>query len=99
MEIKISEIIVWLILGALAGSLAGMLIKRKRGGFGHLSNIGIGLVGAIIGGLVFRVFKIDLGLGDIAVSIEDLIAALIGSFIFIGILRLIQMKRKSKAEK
>ena len=37
-----SQIIVWLIVGALAGSIAGMLVKRTREGFGPFTNLGIG---------------------------------------------------------
>ena len=84
------ELIVWLVIGALAGSLAGMLVRRRREGFGRLSNLGIGLVGALIGGLLFRLLGIDLGLGVVAVSLEDLVAALIGSLVFLGLLRLLR---------
>ena len=98
MGIKIGELLVWLIVGALAGSLTGMLVKRKKEGFGHIINLGIGLVGALIGGFAFHVFSIDLGLGDIAVSLEDLLAAFIGSLIFLGILWLVQRIRKAKTD-
>ena len=43
------------------------------------------MVGALIGGLVFRVFHINLGLGDIKVTFEDLIAAFLGSLLFVVI--------------
>lgn len=79
----LGNIIVWLIVGALAGTLTGMLIKRRKRGFGPFANIGIGMAGALIGGAIFRVFRIDLGLGRIAISFEDLIAACIGSLIFV----------------
>ena len=52
-----SQIIVWLIVGALAGSIAGMLVKRTREGFGPFTNLGIGLVGALIGGFIFKALK------------------------------------------
>jgi uncharacterized membrane protein YeaQ/YmgE (transglycosylase-associated protein family) len=79
----LGKIIVWLIVGALAGNLIGMLIKGRKKGFGILANIGIGMAGALIGGAIFWVFRIDLGLGRIAISFEDLIAACIGSLIFV----------------
>jgi uncharacterized membrane protein YeaQ/YmgE (transglycosylase-associated protein family) len=50
MNITLAKVIVWLIVGGLAGSLAGMLVKRTKEGFGRWTNFGIGLVGAIIGG-------------------------------------------------
>ncbi len=63
MKITIDQIIVWLIVGALAGSFTGMVVKRAKEGFGRFTNLGIGLIGALIGGSIFRAFNIDLGLG------------------------------------
>jgi uncharacterized membrane protein YeaQ/YmgE (transglycosylase-associated protein family) len=94
MNIGLDDIIMWLIVGALAGSLAGFIVKRKKEGYGRFTNIGIGLVGALIGGGVVRLFKIDLGLGNISVTIEDLIAAVLGSFLFLIVLWLIRNKLK-----
>ena len=88
-----TQIIVWLIVGAIAGSLAGLIVKRTKQGFGWFTNLGIGLVGALIGGLLFRLFRIDLGLGAISVSLEDIVAALLGSVVFLIVLRLIRRRR------
>jgi uncharacterized membrane protein YeaQ/YmgE (transglycosylase-associated protein family) len=41
----ISKIIVWLIIGALAGTLAGRLMTFSKEGFGLWTNIGIGMLG------------------------------------------------------
>lgn len=48
-------IIAWLIVGAIAGWLAGQIMKGK--GFGVFGNIGIGIVGAVIGGWVFSLLE------------------------------------------
>jgi uncharacterized membrane protein YeaQ/YmgE (transglycosylase-associated protein family) len=83
----IAVVVTWLIVGGLAGSLAGMLVKRRKEGFGNLANLGIGLVGALIGGLLFKLFRIDLGLlSQIRISLQEIVAALIGSLIFLAIL-------------
>jgi uncharacterized membrane protein YeaQ/YmgE (transglycosylase-associated protein family) len=83
----VAIIVTWLIVGALAGSLTGMLVKRRKEGFGNLANLGIGLVGALIGGLLFRLFRIDLGLlSQIRVGLQETVAALLGSLIFLAIL-------------
>ena len=55
----ISQLLVFLAIGAVAGWLAGNLIKG--GGFGLLGNIAIGIVGAFIGGNVFAMFGISMG--------------------------------------
>jgi uncharacterized membrane protein YeaQ/YmgE (transglycosylase-associated protein family) len=84
MEITIGNVIGWLVAGILAGSLTGPLVTRTREGFGHWGNIGIGLVGALIGGSLFQIFNIDIGnLADIAVSLQDLVSAFIGSLVFL----------------
>jgi uncharacterized membrane protein YeaQ/YmgE (transglycosylase-associated protein family) len=87
MNITPDELITWLIVGALAGSLAGMVVKRRKEGFGHLLNLGIGLVGALIGGLLFKVLRVNLGvLGEIKISLQEVVAGVLGSLIFLAII-------------
>jgi len=86
MDVATNKIIVWLIVGALAGSFTGILIKRNRQGFGHIYNTFIGVVGAFIGGIIFNTFKIDFGLGNISISLKDLVSACIGSLVFLFIM-------------
>lgn len=81
----LGQIIVWLIVGALAGTLAGRLVTMKKEGLGRWTNLGIGLVGALIGGGIFKIFHIDLGLGEIKITFEDLLAAFVGSLLFIAL--------------
>lgn len=90
----IGELVVWLIVGALSGSLAAMLVTRRREGLGRWRNVGVGLAGALLGGMVFELFGIDLGLGDIAVSFEDLVAAFLGSLAVLGIAWYVQRRRR-----
>ena len=92
MNISLDQIIVWLLVGAIAGTLAGAMVKRSKKGFGIFSNLGIGLVGALIGGLLFRLFRLDLGLGSISISLEDIVAAFVGSILFLIVLRLFRKK-------
>jgi len=92
MNISLDQIIVWLLIGAIAGTLAGAMVKRSKKGFGIFSNLGIGLVGALIGGLLFRLFRLDLGLGSISISLEDIVAAFAGSVLFLIALRLLRKK-------
>ena len=87
-DIRLDDIIVWVIVGLIAGTLIGAVVKRSKKGFGLSSNLGIGLVGALIGGFLFRLFGLDLGLGGISISLEDIVAAFVGSIVFLIILRL-----------
>jgi len=52
-------LIIFLAIGAVAGWLAGTLMKG--GGFGLLGNIVVGIVGAVIGGFVFGLLGISAG--------------------------------------
>jgi uncharacterized membrane protein YeaQ/YmgE (transglycosylase-associated protein family) len=92
---SLDQVIVWVIVGLLGGSLAGLVITRERKGFGVLRNIGVGLVGALVGGLLFRVLGIFPGLDRIAVSLRDVVAALIGSLLVLAVIWLWQRFRKS----
>lgn len=96
MEITIGKVIGWLVAGILAGSLAGMLVKRSRQGFGHLGNLTLGLLGGLIGGSLFEIFNISLGLENISVSLQDLVAAFVGSLIFLAVVWVI--KKRSQKE-
>ena len=84
MEVSIDEILVWLIVGTLAGSLAGLAVTRTKKGFGKLANLGLGLVGAVIGGFVFDVLKIDFGLANVSISLQDILSAFVGSLLFLA---------------
>jgi len=97
MHLTVGQFVVWLVVGGLAGNLAGRLVTFKKEGLGLWTNLGVGMVGALIGGLLFRVFHIDLGLGDIKVTFEDLLAALLGSLLFVGIWFLVAKFRRKKA--
>jgi len=84
MTITISQIIVWLIIGLIGGTLVGMLVRGQREGFGWWTNLGIGLVGAFVGGLIFRLFNILPGLESIAISLRDVVSAVIGAMLFLA---------------
>lgn len=76
---SIDHVIVWIVVGLLGGGLAGALMTWERGGFGLWRNLALGLDGAFIGGLLFRIFGIWPGLDKIAISLRDVVAAVIGS--------------------
>jgi len=80
------HLIVWVVVGLLGGGLAGALTTWERGGFGLFRNLALGLVGALVGGLFFRVFGIWPGLDKIAISLRDVIAAFAGSLVVLAAL-------------
>jgi uncharacterized membrane protein YeaQ/YmgE (transglycosylase-associated protein family) len=79
MEIGVPHLVVWIIVGILAGSLTGMIVKGDRRGFGVFRNLGLGMAGALLGGLLFRIFRLFPNLDKFSLSVRDVISALIGS--------------------
>lgn len=75
--------ILWfIIIGAIAGWLAGRFMKGH--GFGLLGDIVVGIVGAFIGGYLFGALGINIGGG----LIGTLIVAFIGAVVLLFIVRL-----------
>jgi len=87
---SVDQVIVWLMVGLLGGSLAGLIITWERVGFGYLRNLGLGLSGAVIGGFLFRLFGLFPRLDRIAISLRDIVAAFLGSLILLAALWLWQ---------
>jgi uncharacterized membrane protein YeaQ/YmgE (transglycosylase-associated protein family) len=56
---SLTGLVIFLGIGAVAGWLAGTLMKG--GGFGLLGNIAVGIAGALIGGFVFGLLGISAG--------------------------------------
>ncbi len=83
MVITWAQVIVWLIVGLIGGTLAGVVVRWQREGFGWWTNLGIGLIGALVGGLLFRVFNILPSLDAISISLRDVTSAVLGSILFL----------------
>ena len=79
----ITAIIIFLLIGAVAGWLAGLIMKG--GGFGLVGDIVVGVIGSFIGGWLFSLLGIAAG-----GLIGAIIAAVVGAIILITILRLIK---------
>jgi len=74
----------FLLVGLIAGWLAGMLVKG--GGFGIIGDMIVGVLGALIGGFLFSTLGVSSGGG----LLGSIIVATIGAVILIFILRLIR---------
>jgi uncharacterized membrane protein YeaQ/YmgE (transglycosylase-associated protein family) len=78
---SVAQMIVWIVVGLIGGGLASRLITWDREGFGAFRNLGLGLIGALIGGLLFRWLDLLPGLDKISVSLRDIVAAVAGSLL------------------
>jgi uncharacterized membrane protein YeaQ/YmgE (transglycosylase-associated protein family) len=84
MTLSWEQIVVWILIGLIAGSVVGLVVKGDRKGFGLLSNLIIGLAGAFVGGLLFRLFGLLPSLDQIAISLRDIVSAIVGALIVLA---------------
>ena len=89
-------IIGWLIGGALAGSFVGLIVKRKKEGFGRFLNLAIGLAGGVIGGVIFETFNLTPMLKEFRVSARDIIGAIAGSLVLLGLVAIVRRFTRKK---
>jgi uncharacterized membrane protein YeaQ/YmgE (transglycosylase-associated protein family) len=80
----LETLLIWLLIGAVAGWLAGVIVKG--GGFGIFGDIVVGIVGAFAGGWLLPRLGIQLGVGIVSI----IASATIGAVVLLLILRLIR---------
>jgi uncharacterized membrane protein YeaQ/YmgE (transglycosylase-associated protein family) len=80
----VQSLLVFLVVGAVAGWLAGVLVKGA--GFGLLGNIVVGIIGAFVAGWLFPTLGISLGSGLVAAILHSAI----GAVLFLVVLRLLK---------
>jgi uncharacterized membrane protein YeaQ/YmgE (transglycosylase-associated protein family) len=73
--IAIETLIIWLIVGAIAGWAAGQIMKGY--GFGLVGNIVVGIIGAVVAGWLLPRLGIFIGGGIVAAIINAIIGAVI----------------------
>lgn len=71
--------IIYILIGAAAGWVAGMLMKG--GGFGFLINALIGIVGGVLGGWIFNLLGVNFGGGNWGSFLTSIVGAVLLLFI------------------
>ncbi len=89
-------IIAWIVLGAIAGYLAGFLVKGDEG-FGVIGHVILGIIGALVGGFVANLLGFGTGRegGDV-INIQSIIVAVIGAVIVVVIAGFLQGGRAGR---
>ncbi|TVP81313.1 MAG: GlsB/YeaQ/YmgE family stress response membrane protein [Puniceicoccaceae bacterium] len=80
------QLLVLLVIGAVAGWLAGLI--TKGGGFGLIGNIIVGILGAVFGGWLFGVLGISVG----GQWLGPIVTATAGAVVLLFILSFIRKK-------
>jgi uncharacterized membrane protein YeaQ/YmgE (transglycosylase-associated protein family) len=83
-ESLVLSFIIWIVVGAFIGWLAGLLIQG--GGFGFIVDALIGILGSILGGWLFPHFGISLGGG----LVGSILASVVGAVIVAVAVRLLR---------
>jgi uncharacterized membrane protein YeaQ/YmgE (transglycosylase-associated protein family) len=85
----------WLIVGAIAGWLAGKVMGTNRQQ-GLLLDIVVGIAGALIGGFLFNQFGAE---GTTGFNIWSTFVAFTGAVVLLGVIRLVSGRRKLRPDK
>ncbi len=80
----LESVLIWLVIGAVAGWLAGIIVKGY--GFGLVGNAVIGVLGAVVGGWVFRA----LGIGTPIGLVGDIVGATIGAVLLLVLIKVVR---------
>ena len=82
------SILAWIILGLIAGFIGSKIVNRSGQGF--ILDIVLGIVGAIVGGVIFSFFG---AAGVTGLNIYSLIVAVIGSIVVLWLYHTITGRR------
>jgi uncharacterized membrane protein YeaQ/YmgE (transglycosylase-associated protein family) len=78
------SLLYFLVVGLVAGWLAGVLVKG--GGFGLIGDLVVGVIGAVLGGWLFSTLGASVGGG----LLGSIVVATIGAVVLLVIVRLIK---------
>ena len=84
---SIESILIWILLGAVAGWLAGVIMKGR--GFGLGGNIVVGIVGSFLGGWLAQELNIA-GAATGGFSLASIVTAVIGAVVLLFIISLVK---------
>ncbi len=75
------NILLWIILGAIAGWVASLIVKSNQG---ILLDIVVGIVGAFVGGFIFNAFGAS---GVTGFNIYSILVAIVGAVVLLFIVK------------
>jgi len=87
------SILSWIVVGLIAGWLAGVVMKG--GGFGLIGDIIIGVIGGVLGGFIASYF-FDVGDPMSGINLTSILIAFIGAVLLLLILRVLGGRRGSR---
>jgi uncharacterized membrane protein YeaQ/YmgE (transglycosylase-associated protein family) len=80
------NILLWVVLGAVAGWIASMIMGRDAQ-MGAVANIIVGILGALIGGFLFNLVGLA---GDTGFNLWTLVVAIVGAIVLLFVVGLVR---------
>jgi uncharacterized membrane protein YeaQ/YmgE (transglycosylase-associated protein family) len=90
------NVLSWIIVGLIAGSLAGQVLRG--GGYGVIGDIIVGVLGGLLGGWIGTTF-LHINAGVSGINLESILIAFAGAVLLILILRMIGGRRSLRDER
>jgi uncharacterized membrane protein YeaQ/YmgE (transglycosylase-associated protein family) len=87
------SILVWIIVGAIAGWIASIITGRNRGQ-GLFGDIIIGMIGSVIGGallILFQTGTLDFTLAFTSFNLTSILVSTIGAIVLLFLLKLLKI--------
>ena len=81
------DIIIWLVVGGLAGWIASMIMKTDAQ-MGILANVVVGIIGALLGGWLVGLFGVEVADGQL--NIPSILTAILGAVVLLWILKAVR---------
>jgi uncharacterized membrane protein YeaQ/YmgE (transglycosylase-associated protein family) len=81
------SILAWIILGLLAGFIGSKIVNKT--GEGLIRDIALGIVGAVVGGFLFRLFGAS---GVTGLNIYSLVVSVCGAVLFLVVYHVIRRR-------
>jgi uncharacterized membrane protein YeaQ/YmgE (transglycosylase-associated protein family) len=81
---SLETVLIWILVGAVAGWLAGLVVRGF--GFGLVGNIIVGILGAVLGGWLLGMAGVSFGAGILG----TIITAFIGAVVLLLIVRVLK---------
>ncbi|HEX6487813.1 MAG TPA: GlsB/YeaQ/YmgE family stress response membrane protein [Candidatus Dormibacteraeota bacterium] len=80
-------VLAWIIVGLIAGALASRVVAGR--GMGCVADLAVGVAGAFLGGIIFRLF----GVVGVAGFWESIVVAFVGAAVLLAILQALAGRR------
>jgi uncharacterized membrane protein YeaQ/YmgE (transglycosylase-associated protein family) len=92
-HLTIDEVIVWILVGLVAGSLAGRVAMGRD--LGLLGDIVAGVIGAFLGGVLAQMFKVHISIAGSSI-LSEIVVAFAGAVMLLLVLRVFGFGRGGK---